>query len=153
MALRSPMVMEGPGVTPRALMYAVKVCAEDSRLELSFAEEARVKVLEAFPDRFAKAVKVFVDYCHVDAWPKYWDSPKNSGSSEGVGIPWPLMIVTNLIANGVDESRAWEMPEAQAIWLSTSFANRSGAKVNILTTEEEEMMEAIRRQELPPQQG
>ena len=31
------MVMEGPGVTPRALMYAVKVCAEDSRLELSFA--------------------------------------------------------------------------------------------------------------------
>ena len=45
------------------------------------------------------------------------------------------------------------MPEAQAIWLSTAFSTRAGAKVNILTTEEEEMMEAIRRGELPNQQG
>jgi hypothetical protein len=63
------------------------------------------------------------------------------------------MIVTNLIANGVEESRAWEMPEAQAIWLSTAFSVRGGAKVNLLTTEEEDMMEALRRGELPTQQG
>ena len=63
------------------------------------------------------------------------------------------MIVTNLVTNGIEEQRAWEMPEAQAIWLSTAFSTRAGAKVNILTTEEEEMMEAIRRGELPNQQG
>jgi hypothetical protein len=63
------------------------------------------------------------------------------------------MILTNLIAEGVDEQRAWEMPEAQAIWLSTAFSTRNGAKVNVLTTEEEEMMEAIRRGELPTQQS
>jgi hypothetical protein len=63
------------------------------------------------------------------------------------------MILTNLIAEGVDEQRAWEMPEAQAIWLSTAFSTRNGAKVNVLTTEEEEMMEAIRRGELPAQQS
>jgi hypothetical protein len=45
------------------------------------------------------------------------------------------------------------MPEAQAIWLSTAFSTRSGAKVELLTTEEEEMMEELRRAELPPQQG
>ena len=45
------------------------------------------------------------------------------------------------------------MPESQAIWMSTDFSTRAGAKVNILTTEEEEMMEAIRRGELPNQQG
>jgi hypothetical protein len=63
------------------------------------------------------------------------------------------MIVTNLVANGIDEARAWEMPEAQAIWLSTAFALRGGAKVNLLTTEEEAFMESVRAGELPNQQG
>jgi hypothetical protein len=63
------------------------------------------------------------------------------------------MIVTNLVANGIEEQRAWEMPETQAIWLSTAFSVRAGAKVNLLTTEEEAFMESVRREELPPQQG
>ena len=153
MAIQSPMVTEGPPITPRALMVAVKIIAEDDRLELSLFEEARVKTLEVFPDKFKAAVERFVAHCHVDAWPKYWDGPKTSGTADGAGLPWPLMILSNLIANGIDEQRAWEMPECQAIWLSSAFAARGGAKINLLTTEEEEMMEAIRQAELPPKQS
>ena len=153
LAIGSPLVTSGPGITPADLMMAVKVCAEEGGLEFGFWEQARIRELEWRPDKFAREVARFVDYCHLDSWPKYWDGAKTSDSADGVGCPWPLMIVTNLIANGIEESRAWEMPEAQAIWLSTAFAMRGGAKVNLLTTEEEAFMETLRRGELPPQQG
>lgn len=154
LAIRSPMVTStGQGIGPRDLLTAVKVCAEDGDMEPSIFELARLKALEINPAKMKAAVEAFVAYCHIDAWPKYWDAPKTSGSADGAGVPWPLMILTNLIANGIEEQRAWEMPEAQAIWLSTAFAMRGGAKVNLLTTEEEELMDELRRGELPPQQG
>lgn len=154
LAIDCPLVTSGGhGITPRDLLAAVKVCAEDDTIEPSIFELARLKALEIDPHRFKAEVERFVAHCHVDAWPKYWDGPKTSGTADGAGVPWPLMIVTNLVANGIEEQRAWEMPEAQAIWLSTAFALRGGAKVNLLTTEEEELMEELRRGELPPQQG
>jgi hypothetical protein len=45
--------------------------------------------------------------------------------------------VANLIANGIPEKRAWEMPECQAIWLNAAFAVRKGADVSIMSPEEE----------------
>lgn len=153
MALESPLVTGVTTILPADLMMAVKVCAEDGRLSFSWLEQVRIRELEFRPEKFASAVSRFVAHCHVDLWPKYWDGPKSTGTADGAGMPWPLMILTNLIAEGVDEQRAWEMPEVQAIWLSTAFSTRNGAKVNILTTEEEEMMEAIRRGELPTKQS
>lgn len=154
LSIESPLVTTTEqGITPRDLLIAVKVCAEESDLRVGFLDEVRLRVYEYQPDKFKAEVARFVDHCHLQAWPKYWDGPKSSDTADGVGIPWPLMILTNLVANGIDEQRAWEMPEAQAIWLSTAFSVRAGAKVNLLTTEEEELMEAIRRGELPTQQG
>jgi hypothetical protein len=153
LAIESPLVTSGRSITPADLMMAVKVCAEEGALEFGFWEQARIRELEYRPEKFAGEVARFVEYCHLEAWPKYWNGAKTSDSADGVGCPWPLMIVTNLVANGIDEARAWEMPEAQAIWLSTAFALRGGAKVNLLTTEEEDFMESVRREELPSQQG
>lgn len=154
LSIESPLVTttEG-GITPRDLLIAVKVCAEEADLRVGFWDEVRLRVYEYQPEKFKDDVALFVDHCHLGAWPKYWDGPKSSDTADGAGIPWPLMIVTNLVANGIEEQRAWEMPEAQAIWLSTAFSVRAGAKVNLLTTEEEELMDAIRRGELPAQQG
>jgi hypothetical protein len=52
------------------------------------------------------------------------------------------MIVGNLIANGIEEKRAWEMPECQAIWLNTAFAMRKGVDVAIMSPEEEAYIES-----------
>lgn len=154
LSIESPLVTTTEqGITPRDLLIAAKVCAEESDLRVGFFDDVRLRVFEYQPEKFAVEVARFVAHCHLDAWPKYWDGPKSTDSADGVGIPWPLMIVTNLVANGIDEQRAWEMPEAQAIWLSTAFSTRAGARVNLLTTEEEELMEAIRRGELPSKQG
>jgi hypothetical protein len=51
-----------------------------------------------------------------------------------------VAIVANLIASGIDEKRAWEMPECQAIWLNSALAIRKGADVAIMSPEEEAFM-------------
>ncbi len=114
LAIESPLVTVGRSITPADLMMAVKVCAEEGGLEFGFWEKVRLREMEYRPDKFAGEVARFVEYCHLDAWPKYWNGAKTSDSADGVGCPWPLMIVTNLVANGIEEARAWEMPEAQA---------------------------------------
>jgi hypothetical protein len=58
-----------------------------------------------------------------------------------LGLPWPMSIVANLVANGIDEKRAWEMPECQAIWLNAAFAMRKGVDVAIMSPEEEAYIE------------
>jgi hypothetical protein len=154
LSIESPLVTTTEhGITPTDLLIAVKVCAEESDLRVGFWDEVRLRIYHYHPERFSAEVARFVEHCHLGAWPKYWESSKTSDSADGVGIPWPLMIVTNLVANGIEEQRAWEMPETQAIWLSTAFSVRGGAKVNLLTTEEEEFMETVRRGELPAQQS
>jgi hypothetical protein len=45
-----------------------------------------------------------------------------------------------LIAQGIPEQRAWEMPECQAIWLNSALAIRKGADVAIMSPEEEAFM-------------
>ena len=55
------------------------------------------------------------------------------------------MVIANLVSNGITEDRAWNMPECQAIWLSTAFIKIKGGEVNVLTTEEEEFMEEQRK--------
>jgi hypothetical protein len=47
------------------------------------------------------------------------------------------MVVANLVANNIEEKRAWEMPECQAIWLNAAFAMRKGVDVAIMSPEEE----------------
>ncbi len=71
--------------------------------------------------------------------PQAMEKAKSGGGDKGV--PWPLSIVANLIASGVPEQRAWEMPECQAIWLNTALAIRKGADVSIMAPEEEAFMD------------
>jgi hypothetical protein len=98
------------------------------------------------PAKFELMLKAFADYILVDHWPKFWDQTdkKTGGSSKA---PWPLMVIANLIANNIDEKRAWEMPECQAIWLNAAFAMRKGVDVAIMSPEEEAYIESeLKRQ-------
>jgi hypothetical protein len=138
MAFKSPLITGG-NVTPSDLIFACQVCAEERLGEIGLVDRTRIAYLNNHPRKFEAMLNAFSGYVLVNDWPKFWEqSGKKSGGDNGV--PWPLAIVANLIASGIEEKRAWEMPECQAIWLNAVFAMRKGAELKIMTPEEEAFM-------------
>jgi len=139
MAFDSPLVTGSRGITPADLIFACQVCAEEPLGSLGWRDQLRMLSLARNPAKFEKMLEAFAGYILVQDWPKFWEqTKKSSGGSKGV--PWPLSIVANLITNGIDEKRAWEMPECQAIWLNSALAISKGADVAIMSPEEEAFM-------------
>jgi hypothetical protein len=140
MAFESPLVTGSRGVTPADLIFACQVCAdEEVGGRLGWKDQLRIMRLMRKPARFEMYLKAFADYILVAHWPKFWEqSAKKSAGDKGV--PWPLAIVANLIASGIPEKRAWEMPECQAIWYNSALAIRKGADVAIMSPDEEAFM-------------
>jgi hypothetical protein len=143
MAFKSPLITGDGGVTPADLIFACQVCAEEPLGEIGWRDKIRISALNHNPAKFEALLNAFAGYILIHDWPKFWEQDgKKSGGDNGV--PWPLAIVANLIASGIEEKRAWEMPECQAIWLNSVFAIRKGAELKIMTPEEEAYMEAER---------
>jgi hypothetical protein len=140
-AFNSPLVIGGT-VGPEDLLFAVNICSESPVGKFNVIERWRLLRLASNPARFQQELKRFADYTLVEHWPKFWQNEKK-GSSNGKGIPWPLGVVTNLIAAGIEEKRAWEMPECQAIWMNASYAISKGAELNVLSSEEEDMLDEL----------
>jgi hypothetical protein len=141
MAFNSPVISGDRGITPADLIFACQVCAEEPLGEIGWLDKMRILSLNRNPTKFETLLKAFAGYALIHDWPKFWEQDgKKSGGDNGV--PWPLAVVANLIASGIDEKRAWEMPECQAIWLNSVFAIRKGAELKIMTPEEEAFMEA-----------
>ena len=138
-AFQSPLIDGSRDITPADLILAVRLCAEEPIGKFGIADTWRVIRLERNPKEFQHLLGIFSSYILVGHWPKFWEQAKTKGGG-GKGIPWPLAIVTNLIANGIPEQRAWEMPECQAIWMNTAFGVRNGADVSVMSPEEEAFM-------------
>jgi hypothetical protein len=146
-AFDSPLVTGSRGITPADLLFACQVCAEEPLGgRMAIIDKLRLLWLSRNPSKFEKILNAFAGYILIEDWPKFWekDAKKSGGSS---GLPWPLAIVANLIANGIEEKRAWEMPECQAIWLNSAFAISKGADVAIMSPEEEAFIESETKRE------
>ena len=140
MAFESPLVTGTREITPADLLFACQVCAEEPLGgKVGWVDQLRLKNLNQNPTKFERLLEAFAGYILVDDWPKFWEQTKKSGGGDK-GVPWPLSIVANLIASGIEEKRAWEMPECQAIWLNSALAIRKGADVAIMSPEEEAFM-------------
>jgi hypothetical protein len=142
-AFDSPLV-KGGIVGPEDLLFAVNVCSESPVGRFNPIERWRLLRLATNPPEYQRQLKLFADYTLVSHWPKFWQNDKKT-SSNGKGVPWPLSVVSNLIANGIEEKRAWEMPECQAIWMNSAFAINKGADLNVLSTEEEDMLDGLEK--------
>jgi len=139
MAFNSPLITGDRGITPADLVFACKVCAEERLGEVGLVDKVRISYLNNHPKKFEAMLNAFAGYILIHDWPKFWEQDKSKSGGDN-GLPWPLAIVANLIASGIPEQRAWEMPECQAIWLNTALALRKGAEVKIMTPEEEAFM-------------
>jgi hypothetical protein len=141
MAFKSPLITGERGITPADLIFACQVCAEEPLGEIGWRDKIRISALNHNPAKFETLLNAFAGYILIHNWPKFWEQDKSKSGGD-TGVPWPLAIVANLIASGVPEKRAWEMPECQAIWLNSALAIRKGAEVKIMTPEEEAYMAA-----------
>jgi hypothetical protein len=140
MAFESPLITGSRTPKPEDLILAVKICSEEPIGKLSLKDTWHLAMLSNSETKFLKALETFSDYVLVQNWPKFWER-QSKKSTNGKGIPWPLAIVSNLIASGIEEKRAWEMPECQAIWMNTALAIAKGADVSVMSPEEEAYME------------
>ena len=139
MAFDSPLVTGSRGITPADLIFACQVCAEEPLGNIRWRDQLRMFDLSRNPDKFERLLEAFAGYILVQDWPKFWEQTKKS-SAGSKGVPWPLSIVANLTASGIDYKQAWEMPECQAIWLNSALAISKGADVAIMSPEEEAFM-------------
>lgn len=146
LALDSPLVTGSRGVTPADLIFACQVCAEEPLGGVGIMDKLRIGRLTDNPARFETMLKAFSGYILVHNWPKFWEQTnKKSGGSSS--MPWAMSLIANLVANGIEEKRAWEMPECQAIWLNAAFAMRKGVDLAIMSPEEEAYIESELKRE------
>ena len=141
MAFDSPLVTGSREIAPADFLFACQVCSEEELGgPIGWLDKLRILSLNRNPAKFQRLLSAFAGYILVQNWPKFWEQSKTKSGGGDKGVPWPLAIVANLIASGIPEKRAWEMPECQAIWLNSALAIRKGADVAIMSPEEEAFM-------------
>lgn len=149
-AIGSPFVVGGD-VTPADCLIFAKVCSEEPiGADPSLMDRIRVRKLGSHALHLAACAEAIKAHIGADAWPKYWDAPRTEGGEpRHNGIPWPLGILSNLVRNGLSLEDAMHLPEAQAVWLSTAMAVQAGAKVEVLTTQDEALLDSLSTVEKP----
>lgn len=142
-AIGSPFLEPEKEIKIEDLIIALKVCSGESLDRAKLSDYWTAIKLTLFKNTRLNAFKAFVNYSgQSDIWPKFYDnSRKSSGSS--TGLPWELSVIANLTRNGISYEEALNMPEASAIWLSTAFSIHSGAKIDLLTTDDEALIDHL----------
>lgn len=141
-AFNSPLIDGNRTVTPADLLFACQVCAEEPLGEVGVIDRLRLSRLNDNPAKFEMLLEAFAGYILIQDWPKFWEQSKAKSGGGTRGMPWILGTVAALIKNGIDEKRAWEMPECQAIWYNTAFAIHNGADVSIMSPDDEAYIES-----------
>ena len=142
-AIESPFLKADKEIKIEDLIIALKVCSGESLDRAKLSDYWSAIKLTLFKDIRISAFKAFIDYSMTnDSWPKFYDNNKNSSGSS-TGLPWELSVIANLTRNGISYEEALNMPEASAIWLSTAFSMHAGAKLELLTTDDEALIDHL----------
>jgi hypothetical protein len=110
---------------------------------LSYVEKLYVAYMAINKKYYSRCVGTILGCIKVSlSYPKFWqkDEKKNE-QKKYEDIPFVLSCVANLCRNGVSLEEAWTMPEGEAVWMSIASAIYNGAKISILSTEEEKDLE------------
>jgi hypothetical protein len=144
-AIKSPFL--NPNATkfnPVDVINAVKILStydKEGMVEpLSLRDKYHLLLLVFSVKKMVKSVGTIMGIMNIScSYPKTWD--KKQGAKNNV--PWVLGCVSNLVRNGCTMEEAWTMPEGEAIWMALSHSIYEGAKIDILTTDEEKELESF----------
>jgi len=148
-AIDSPFMQPDREIAPADLIIALKICSDETIDRPSWQDNWLSFRLQLSKDYLQLACLAFVRYTSTaETFPQFFERREKQGSSSS-SVPWQLSVICNLVRHGITYTEAMTMPEAKAVWLSTVFSIQSGAKVELLTTDEESLIEQIRNQPLP----
>jgi len=143
-------VITGADLAPADVLFFARVCAERPIGDPTWRDKWEAAKL-AQPANHCAALDVIRRHIRMDCWPKFWErSESDGGGGRNNGIPWALSIITNLVKSGHTLEEALNLPEAQAIWLSASVSISNGARLDVLTSEDEELLDDLSRVGSPP---
>lgn len=141
--IASPYLQSDQELTPADLLIALKICADESLDSFSLWDKWLGIRMTLSKELFAQASLSFVRYVNQpETFPKFYEKKEAGSSAEQ--MPWQLCVLATLIRNGISYEAALTMPEAKAIWLSTAFNIQAGAKLELLTTDDEELIDRLK---------
>jgi len=86
-------------------------------------------------------VRMIAEYMHENvSYPKVMSAEKKGADS---GVPWQMAVIIGLMKNGFSEEEAWTMSEARAMWYASCIAIGKGAKMEILSTDMERVLDNL----------
>lgn len=141
-AIGSPFAELDKEITPADLLIALKLCAGEMIDKKSLRDYWIMFRLIRDKELLERAVKAFINYIETEhTWPKFYQRTNKDGYSNS--FPWQLKVVANLVSNGIAYADALSMPEAKAIWLSCAFNHNEGATLDLLTTDDEALIDHL----------
>jgi hypothetical protein len=109
--------------------------------EITFMEKMYMIRMALSKKYFSRCVGIIIGCINVSlSYPKMWEKDKKQNESYPV-LPYPLSCISSLVRNGVGLEEAWTMPEGEAVWMTVANSIYSGAKIDILSTEQEKDLE------------
>ena len=139
----SPFVT-GDEPTVEDIVFAVRVMATLDKDEMhrgpNDVEATYVMMMEKDDEMKASVIELIREHINDNSnWPVFWEK-KNAGHA--TGIPWHMLVVANLVRNGMPYEQSWTMPESEAIWLYTCNLVSEGTDVRVVSDEDNDFMAA-----------
>lgn len=136
---------EKRGFTALDVVWAIKIISSHDKAviseNLSIKERLWVWVLNKSRRNLGYCAGFVLGHIQRScSYPKLW---KKEEKKTKENIPWELSCVANNVRNGCSLEEAWTMPEGEAVWMSISHAVYNGAKIDVLSTDEEKELESF----------
>jgi hypothetical protein len=144
-AIDSPFIRSGfKGINPYSVLMAIRILSTYDKSEmakpLSFIDKLWMLYLTWNNKYYSQVIGTIIGCINVScSYPKFWE--KNNKEKSKENVPWVLSCISNNVRNGCTLEEAWTIPEGEAVWMSISHAIYNGAKIDILTTDEEKELE------------
>jgi hypothetical protein len=116
---------------------------EEMARPISLVEKLYISRMAMSKKYYSRCIGIIIGCIQVSlSYPKFWEKDENKKQNKKFeSIPFPLSCVSSLCRNGVGLEEAWTMPEGEAVWMSIANAIYNGAKLDVLSTDEEKDLE------------
>lgn len=146
-AIESPFLdPEARKFNPVSVVLAARILStydkEEMAKPLSFVEKLYVARMAISKKYYSRCIGIIIGCIQVSlSYPKFWEKDEKKAQKHMESIPFPLACISSLCRNGVSLEEAWTMPEGEAVWMSVANAIYNGAKLDVLSTDEEKELE------------